>query len=441
MGKIIRLIFSELENTGENSQVPLSPQESETPTPATVLTYSDMLTIHKGDTQKKRRAGKWDIFTIPIIVPSDYAQQPYDQQTKDWYIFFRYRRGKGEKMTPVFKRGDLNSYRGRAKVKRAEQLRKAFEMELGNGLNPFAKVKVDEIPDNEFGYIKAKSLPEALEIIFKMEEPGWSKKTISTYKSSRKIFETFLQSKDWHKRTVADFNKSMAKSYSDWLLPKYDLTTHNNHIAMAGTFFGYMVEREILEINPFARIKKKRDGAGGHLPFNASQIKTIKDYCSKSYPTALLFTEFTLETLMRSAELRKLRISDIDFDKGIIEIVNNKRSGRTTKDKQTRRIEISKPLLQKMKKHCAGNPKEFLVFGKGFLPCGHNGWKTDISKEYTEILRGLGFGPAFTLYSLRHTGTASKAGEGVSIYKLMQILGHSSIDVTEVYLRGLGMYL
>lgn len=428
--------------------IPDSPLLFIKPYVARLLENSETMSIHKEHTHKPLRAGRLDRYTIPIIVPSDYAQQPLNNQTRNWYILFRYRRIPGEKMRKVQKKIDLNSYHGRAKVKRAEQLRKAYEMWLRDGGNPFAEeIKVEEAPDNEFGYIKSLTIPKALDLIFKLEEPGWRDKTASTYKSSRRVLEKFMRAKGWLKRTVAEFNKSMAKTYSDWLLAKkYDLTTHNNHMRMAGTFFGFMVEREVIDINPFARIKKKRDGDGGHLPFNGSQVKEIKEHCRKNYPAALLFTEFTLETLMRSAELRKMQIMDIDFDKGVIAVVNNKRSGRMTKDKQSRWIEISKEMLHKLKKHCADYPHDYLVFGRGFKPCSfedhtRRGWLADISRDYTDILRKLNFGPEFTLYSLRHTGAASKAGEGLSIYKLMQILGHSSLDVTEKYLRGLGMYM
>lgn len=393
--------------------------------------------------RKPQRAGKQDRYTIPIIVPSDYALQPYDQQTK-WYIFFRFRKTPNGKLQAVCKKVDINTFKGRAKVKRAEAIRKEYEVSLRDGKNPFGEDEKVEAPinENEFAYLQTKPIPEALEIIFKLQDSTWSKKTISTYLSSRRIFEKFLLEKGWSKRTVYDFNKSMAKTYSDWLMATgYDLTTHHNHMRMGGTFFGYMVEREIIEINPFMKIKRIRDGSGGHLPFNGAQIKKIMDYCKVSYKPAVLFTEFTLETLMRSAELRKMKISDIDFEKGVIAIVNNKRAGKQTKDKQSRWIEISKELLQKMKKHCAGHPPDFLVFGKGFMPCDYNGWRSDISKEYTEILRGLKFGPEYTLYSLRHTGAASMAGSGINMYKLMQVLGHSSFDVTEKYLRGISMYM
>ncbi len=392
----------------------------------------DMKTLHKGVTHK--RASRVDLYSTPIIVPGNYKEQPLDNQTKNWYIMFRYRKDPGKKMHVIAKRVDLNYFTGKEKIKRAEYLRNMFERALHSGVNPFD----EEI--NEFDHYKTKPVIKAIVEIFIVEENAWSKKTISTYNSSLRVFETFIKSKMWSRITIPNFTKSMAKSYSDWLLmKKYDITTHNNHLRMAGTFFGFFVDRDVIDFNPFSKVKKKRDGDGGHLPFSDQQMKTIKEHCRKNYPAAYLFTLFAEDSLLRSGELRKLQVGDIDFTHSRVRIVNNKRAGMSTKDKETRHVEISESVLAKMKEHVKDYPADYLVFGKGFMPYASNGWRTDISKEYTTILRQLKLGAEFSLYSWRHTGAHSKFIEGWNPYRLMNQLGHNNWETTRKYLRKLGV--
>lgn len=57
-------------------------------------------------------------------------------------------------------------------------------------------------------------------------------------------------------------------------------------------------------------------------------------------------------------------------------------------------------------------------------------WLTHRFKSY---IRKAGLNPRLHFHSLRHTFATWLVQEGVSIYEVQKLLGHSSISVTQVY--------
>lgn len=397
--------------------------------------------LHKVVTLKKKRAHRFDRFSEPVIVPSDYKSQPLRNQTKDWYILFRYRPEPGERMKVIKKSIDLNYYTGGAKIRRAEHIRKVFHKALKQGFNPLEdRIADEQDPENVFSYLGNLAVRNAFASVFTDECPKWSYDTVKSYLSSANRFMAFLHEKKWEKKTIKEFNKSMAKSYSDWLIGSgYDITTHNNHLRYAGTFFGYLVERDVIEVNPFSRIKKKRDAAGGKMPFSPDQLSELRKSLDRP---ALLFLDFAIDSLLRSGELERLKIEDIRFESNEVAVLNNASTGRITKDRQNRYVLIKPEIMKRMKSLCEDHSKESFVFGSGFLPTEKKQKRDHLSRSFTELIRDAGFEKGYSLYSCRHTGTIIKWKiDKWGAEELMNQLGHNDFGTTQKYLKDvLGVY-
>ncbi len=359
-------------------------------------------------------------FTEPRIYPKDY------RTNKGAEFFISWSERVDGKLRTIKKRFDINSHTGSKKVARAEAFLESVIISL----------QLQKKEPSEFENL---SLIESLCFALNAEYPAWSKKTVSSYLSSGSIFLRFLHEKRYNDLTAVDFTRAMAKEYSDYLLKSYAIRTHNNRLTEAGTFFGYLFEREIIEVNPFDRVKRKRAPAGGQLPFSLEQLENLR---KKLDPDTLLFLDFAVDSLLRSAEFERLKIKDLLFESSEIVIISNEKSGRRTKDKQTRYVKLKADTMERIKILVHGFDPEYYVFGVNFKPRPQQIRKDAISKRFTEIIRSLGYGKEYSLYSTRKTGSIIKwKVEKCGSEELMNMLGHSDWSSTMHYLKDiLGVY-
>lgn len=98
--------------------------------------------------------------------------------------------------------------------------------------------------------------------------------------------------------------------------------------------------------------------------------------------------------------------------------------------------------MKRMKGLVLGSDPDDFVFGAGFKPSATRYKKDHLSRTFTEIIRPLGFGEAYTLYSCRKTGSIIKWKiDRWSSEELMNALGHEDFSTTQRYLRDiLGVY-
>ncbi|WP_088323119.1 tyrosine-type recombinase/integrase [Polaribacter tangerinus] len=176
--------------------------------------------------------------------------------------------------------------------------------------------------------------------------------------------------------------------------------------------------------NPMQRIKSKRTKAQMHKPFKNVNVilEAIKAYNKHLYLCCLM----TYGCLLRPhREIRELTWSDFSDDLKYIHL-----SGSRNKSGRNRIVPVPKyvrDILVKGERHhniFSGKPK----------PLNKDYFKTLWSrfKRQSNILE-----QGQTLYSFRHSGAIEIFKRTGSITKLQKAMGHSSINVSLTYLRGL----
>jgi len=85
--------------------------------------------------------------------------------------------------------------------------------------------------------------------------------------------------------------------------------------------------------------------------------------------------------------------------------------------------------IRRDKRPSKGRPSISLCVSR----CGGRKSGARISKLFTKYLREAGYGKEFTFHSLRHTFASHLVQNGVSLYIVSKLLGHSDIKVTEIY--------
>lgn len=129
---------------------------------------------------------------------------------------------------------------------------------------------------------------------------------------------------------------------------------------------------------------------------------------------------------LRGQEVINLKISDVDFERMTIHI-------RQTKYKKDRIVPLSPTMAIGLKKYLtAENPYSWLFNGKeasGKYSVRGLSWIMRENLKKTSITKEL------NLHSLRHSYATHLLEEGLNIVTLKELLGHSEITTTMIYLH------
>ena len=173
-------------------------------------------------------------------------------------------------------------------------------------------------------------------------------------------------------------------------------------------------------------IKIRRGKSELHKPIKdvKSLLDDIRAYNRNLYLTCLM----TYGCLLRPhQELRLLSWDDIDLDRGIISL-----SGKRNKSGRNRIVPIPNYVRDALQKEEQSEGMNLLSqsnkpFNRDYLSVLWARYK----KQSTVLQEGG------TLYSFRHTSAVRVFEKTGSLLKLQQVLGHSELTTSLIYLRGL----
>ncbi len=136
---------------------------------------------------------------------------------------------------------------------------------------------------------------------------------------------------------------------------------------------------------------------------------------------------FAVLTGMRQGEILSLQWSDVDLDRKLINVTN---SGRfLTKTGKSRNIPMSDTVFGLLSHRSLLKSTSPYIFHR-------TGFKLNqsyVEHKFKAYIRGLKLNDALRFHSLRHSFSTWLLQDGVNIYEVQKLLGHSSVKVTEVY--------
>lgn len=148
---------------------------------------------------------------------------------------------------------------------------------------------------------------------------------------------------------------------------------------------------------------------------------------------------FALETGMRSGEMFCLLWTDVDLESRLIHVNkswSSKNGIKTTKSGRSRVIPISDEFLQFIKElRLKSDPDSIHV-----LPRLTEWARGGQAKVLRAFCKTIGITP-IRFHDLRATFITNLLAQGVSLARVMAIVGHNQIDTTNIYLRKAGVDL
>ena len=179
-----------------------------------------------------------------------------------------------------------------------------------------------------------------------------------------------------------------------------------------------------LKHNPMQHIKRKRQEEKLHKPFNNIKevLEDIKEFNANLYLCCLL----TYGCLLRPhREIRELKWGDFSDDLSFINL-----SGSRNKSKKNRIVPVPSFIIEEL----IPKQRDLNIFSNNVKPFNISYFKSNWLK-YKNKSNLLSENQ--TLYSFRHSGAVNIFERTGSIHKLQRAMGHSSINVSLTYLRGL----
>ena len=258
-------------------------------------------------------------------------------------------------------------------------------------------------------------------------------KTIKAYKADLEQFITVIGENNPDKETL--------NSYLLYLHCMYKQKTVKRKIASVKALFHYLEEEEIIEINPFHKVKTKfkeevvlpkiipRDVIEqllNHL-YRERSIKEYSEWRKKIILRDIAIVETLFSTGLRISELCHLQSKYVDLKNGVLCIQGKGGKERYLQIGNNDVLSIlnvyKKCFEDEIKKH-----GHFFVnrYGK---PLSEQSARNMIHKYADEIQLDINITP----HMFRHSFATYLMEEDVNIRYIQKMLGHASITTTEIY--------
>jgi integrase/recombinase XerD len=258
-------------------------------------------------------------------------------------------------------------------------------------------------------------------------ERGMAKNSIDSYKSDIRDFLMFKQ------RDISDYT---ADDIVEYLLALQELGLQNSSIARKrvalGQFFGFLADNDVkinVDLDMVPRLK-----LGTHLPDFLTVDEMFVLLGSLQTNTALeirnkLMMELLYATGMRISELLGLSIRDINFSERVILV-----QGKGSKQRYVPYVDSIDPLFSSY----INQARPVLLKLKQSEYLFLNGRGSKLSRMgFWKILRAAvvsaGIKKDVTPHTFRHSFATHLLDAGVNLRIVQALLGHASIDTTQIY--------
>jgi integrase len=260
--------------------------------------------------------------------------------------------------------------------------------------------------------------------------------TLRSYKSEIKFLKSFISKYYGNDIYAVSFDQRKAIEYIDniWETRKIEAVRYNNILAFCKLIFNWMIEKQYVKENPFSIIQKKKEAQKKRvMDIDPKDRKKIRDYLSKKNRAYYGIMMFAFHSLLRPKEISYIKIRDIDLKKKTVTV-----DGSIAKNGKTRYAPIPDVMVELVKelKDSVHIPrKNWYLFSDNFRPGPRQRDPREIARYWSDLRSTLKLKKEVQFYSLRDSGIIQMLRDGRSPKEVMEAADHSSIEVTNNYVK------
>ncbi len=383
-----------------------------------------------------------------VILPKIY--RPPSGLPERWFIYFsvydtyadklkQFRRHEGFKKCKTLDECE----------KHARKLKRKYYDRLKKGWNPLEDNK-EVIWNDSLAYQEVikhikpvrrtkKTIPYYLAVFLKSIEPGLAHGSIQKYQSELRIFKNWCINKKLDKIDITIFSSEMASMFFDHLEIKRKLggTSKNNYTRTLRRVWAFARKSRKLIPDPWKEIPRYKEITIAQLPLKRGIISLLKEKLEQSDPQLWLAAQFLYYCFIRPGELRFMKIKHLDLDDGKIILTAD-----ITKPGKTRVVDVNSAFLGKLfseyKLHTY--PEDYYVFTIKKKPGIKSIGKNYFWSRFDALRTKLEISKDYKFYGFKHTGAVAALKAGADIKEIQNQMGHSSIAITDEYLKSMVGY-
>ena len=258
-------------------------------------------------------------------------------------------------------------------------------------------------------------------------------KTLKAYKIDLKQYFVFVSNDNPQKDEIEKYITELHK--------KYKQKTVKRKIASIKAFYNYLEEEDLIDMNPFRKIKVKfketvllpriipREEIEQLLNYMYSCQGNVEKIGRKCALRDIAIVEVFFATGARVYEVSNIRADCVDLRSGSIRIM-----GKGGKERYVQIV--NEDVNNLLKRYYLENEKAIKKSGYFFVNRQGNRFTEQsiriMLKKYT---KQAGIDRNITPHMFRHSFATYLIEEGVDISCVQQILGHSSIKTTQIYIH------
>ncbi len=185
---------------------------------------------------------------------------------------------------------------------------------------------------------------------------------------------------------------------------------------------------EYISSNPFKKIKAPKTPTKIPIYISKEELSIIVKNTEGEY-LKNLFT-FAFNTGMRLAEITNMKWNWIDIKGKSIKIKND--SSFTTKSKADRIIPMNTTIINILTQHNNNLhhlEKDYIFYKTLGVKLNEN----FVSKRFKKAVRTAKLSDSIHFHTLRHSFASNLVQNGVPLYYIKELLGHSNITTTQIY--------
>ncbi len=265
---------------------------------------------------------------------------------------------------------------------------------------------------------------------------GYSAKTIAAYREDITDFLAYCDSKKADIRTV---NEPFIRDYLFYCLSEKEISKRSvqRHLSALRGYYDYLFKKGVVVANPFRQVSSPKDGK--HYPerlYREDVERLLKENAERTDDLALrdqAILELLFSSGLRASELVGLTSMQIDFAASSMLIHGKGKKDRyapfSAKAGETLRkyLKESRPILLDKRKNPRKSDRVFLS-AKG-EPLTVRGLEYILDSLEAKLGESLHLHP----HILRHSFATVLLEGGADLRYIQELLGHESINTTQVY--------
>lgn len=314
------------------------------------------------------------------------------------------------------------------RIAEANALCAAVKERLKEGWNPFEQPEIDY-----------KTIYSALVDVTSIRWESLRPRSKHSYNVIIDVFYQWLKKKGYDSLAPDEFTKDLAIQYMDYLSTDKKLIgrTYNNRLISMRTFFNYLLDRDVINKNPFSKLKKQQETRSTrNYAYSDQELAVLFPYLQANHRQLYYFTRFIYGLYVRPNEAARLQIKDINFHNWTVSI--NPEKSKTKSFRVSMIPDSFIPMFNEM--NLQAYPPDYYIFSIGCKPGPNFNPSFDkLTPKLKKIVLKLNMNPMCTMYSFRHSGIIKLYKLlKFNIYECMQITGHTEMASFQNYLKSLG---